>query len=80
MLKKTLTIMIIAAVAAVTAACTGTPQLNSRRGQSVETAKQRQIAYPQAGREAIPALELNGKAAGNAADSYQQSFQSQTTP
>jgi hypothetical protein len=66
--------LMIAAVAAVMGACTGTPYLNSHWGRSVETAKTLQVANPQAGRQSIKAPEMDGQAAGKAVDSYQRSF------
>jgi hypothetical protein len=74
MFKILSNILMIAAVAAVMGACTGTPYLNSHWGRSVETAKTLQVANPQAGRQSVQAPEMDGRAAGQAVDSYRQSF------
>jgi hypothetical protein len=74
MFKILSNILMIAAVAAMMGACSGTPYLKSQWGKSVETAKALQVANPQAGRQSPQAQEMDGRAAGQAVDSYQQSF------
>lgn len=79
MYKVLSNILIIAAVAAMMSACTGTPYLTSHWGESVETAKALQTANPQAGQQPLQAPEMDGRAAGQAVDSYQRSFSDAAT-
>jgi hypothetical protein len=74
MFKILSNILIVAAVAAMMGACSGTPYLNSHWGRSVEAAKELQIVNPQAGRQPPQAPEMDGRAAGQAVDSYRRSF------
>jgi hypothetical protein len=66
--------LLIAAVAAMMNACTGTPYLTRHWGESVKTAKTLQTATPQAGRQPSQPPEMDGRAAGKSVDSYQRSF------
>lgn len=74
MSKIVLTTIVITAVAIMAAACTGTPYLYSKWGESVETAKKLQVVNPQAGSQPVADQEMNGTAAGQALESYQKSF------
>ncbi|MGD9364243.1 MAG: hypothetical protein PVH87_00990 [Desulfobacteraceae bacterium] len=74
MQKRILTIIVTAAVVAMASACTGTPHLHSHWGKSIETARETQTVNPQAGRESMPAPEMDGNSAGHAVDGYHQSF------
>jgi hypothetical protein len=78
MFKILWNILIVAAVVAMMSACTGTPYLNSRWGKSVEAAKALQVVNPQVVRQPSQAPGMDGRAAGQAVDSYQRSFNDAT--
>ncbi|MEJ2154334.1 MAG: hypothetical protein P8X96_03290 [Desulfobacteraceae bacterium] len=69
-----LNVIVFSAVTLLTLACTGTPQLYRHWGASVQTAKQRQTVYPQAGRQTDPSTGMDGAATGHAIDSYHDAF------
>lgn len=79
MFKQLPTLFIIAAIVISAAACSATPHLHGHWGKSIETARKTQTVNPQAGRESMPAPEMDGTAAGHAVDHYHQSFKGSET-
>ena len=49
--------------------------LDQNWGKSFESAKQNQILHPEAGKNSEPVLGMDGKAAENALEKYQKSFE-----
>ena len=49
--------------------------LDQNWGRSFESAKQNQILYPEAGKNSEPVEGMDGKAADNAIEKYQKSFE-----
>lgn len=74
MSKILLNAIVISAVIFLTLACTGTPRLYRHWGKSVQTAKERQTVYPQAGNQPDATAGMDGTAAGHAMDSYRSGF------
>ncbi|MCP4746522.1 MAG: hypothetical protein GY874_10355 [Desulfobacteraceae bacterium] len=78
MLKKLFALASITAFVIMATGCTGTPKLKRQWGKSVKTAKQLQIINPEAQKATIQPPEMEGRAAGYAGESYQQSFKQVT--
>lgn len=71
-----MTSAVVALAAQVTGCASTTPELDSKFGDAVRSARERQTLNPQASANQDPVLGVDGKAAVNAQDRYQDSFKS----
>ena len=84
MIKKTIALTIACAMLALFAGCSSSGPvyeetlLDKNWGRSVETAKYNQILNPDAGKNLTPVEGLDGKAAENSVQKYENSFKKET--
>ena len=86
MLKKTIALAMFCVMLALFVGCSGAGNnafhketlLDQNWGRSVETAKYNQILNPDAGKNLTPVEGLDGKAAGNSVEKYENSFKKET--
>jgi hypothetical protein len=80
MMKKTIALTIACAMLALSAGCSSSGPvheetlLDKNWGRSVETAKYNQILNPDAGKNLAPVEGLDGNAAENSVQKYENSF------
>ena len=84
MLKKTIALAMACAMLALFAGCSSSGPVHEETlleknwGRSVETAKYNQILNPDAGKNLAPVEGLDGKAADNSVQKYENSFKIET--
>jgi len=84
MIKKTIALTIACAMLALFAGCSSSGPvyeetlLDKNWGRSVETAKYNQILNPDAVKNLTPVEGLDGKAAENSVEKYENSFKKET--
>jgi len=84
MIKKTIALTITCAMLALFAGCSSSGPvyeetlLDKNWGRSVETAKYNQILNPDAGKNLTPVEGLDGKAADNLVQKYENSFKKES--